>query len=214
VNTARSLVRGWVGLYTRGLPTDLRGARRAEIESDLWAHSEEANELGRPPLSVGIEMLTRLALGIHADILWRQSHRREDDASSRKEITMREPRSRQVWTVIGAVWASLGLAFAVAGLIDIQSHPGDRPADVWIASVAAIAIMAGLALALIGLLRIGRSPTTGRQMAILGAVVAGGTAMLLLSWMWVVGIVLALPLVVIAVVSARQVMEAGPQQPA
>jgi hypothetical protein len=210
--TAATLVRRWVGLYTRGLPAAVRDARRAEIESDLWAQSEEAEQLGQAPASVGIEMLTRLVLGIPADIGWRQSHGRGNAPSSRKEIAMREPRSRQIWTFIGAVWAALGVAFAVAGLIDIQSRHEDRPEDVVIASVAAVTIIAGTGLALFGLLLIGRSPTTGRQIAILGAVVAGGTAMLLLSWMWVVGIVLALPLVVIAVVSARQVTEAGPQQ--
>jgi hypothetical protein len=127
---------------------------------------------------------------------------------------MPEPRSRQVWTVIGAAWASLGLAFAVVLLIDIQSHPADRPGDVWVASAAAVTIMVGLALTLAGFVRIGRNPTTGRLMSLLGAATAGATAALLLSWMWVVGIVLALPLAVIAVVRARQVTEAGPRQPA
>lgn len=213
MTAAPTLVRRWVNLYTRGMATELRDARRAEIESDLWAQSEEADMLGRAPRSVGIEMVTRLALGIPADILWRRSHRRANDDSSRKEIAMREPRSRQVWTMIGVVWAGLGLAFAVALLINIQSRPADRPTDVWIASVAAIGIIAGLALALIGLLRIRRSPTTGRQMTLVGAAIAGVATAILLYWMWFVAIVLALPLAIIGVVRARQVMEARPQQP-
>jgi hypothetical protein len=202
------VVRGWVDLYTRGLATELRAARRAEIESDLWAQSEEADQVGRAPLTVEVEMLTRLVLGIPADIGWRHAHRRGNAPSPRKEIVMREPRSRQIWTAIGVVWAALGLAFAVVLLIDIQSRHADGPGDVSTASVAACVIMVGSTLALLGLLRIGRNPDAGRQVALVGALIAGGTAMLLLSWMWVVGFVLAAPLVVIAIVRARQVTEA------
>jgi hypothetical protein len=212
--TAAALVRGWVGLYTRGLPAEVRDARRAEIESDLWSQAEEAEYLGQTASSVEIEMFARLVLGIPADIGWRQSQRRGNTPSSRKEIAMREPRSRQIWAYVGAVWAALGIAFAVVGFIDIRSRPADRPEDVAAASAAAGVIVVGCALALLGLLRIGRDPNGGRQLALVGAVVAGGTTMFLLSWMWVVGIVLALPLVVIAVVSGRQVTEPGPRQPA
>jgi hypothetical protein len=212
--TAATLVRRWVGLYTRGLPAEVRDARRAEIESDLWSQSEEAALLGRAQRSVGTEMLARLVLGIPADIGWRQTHRRGNAPSNRKEIAMREPRSRQIWTFIGAVWAALGLVFAVVLLIDIQSHHADRPGDVIVASAAAVAIMLGTGLALVGLLRIDQNPATGRQMALVGAVVAGGTATLLLSWIWVIGIILAVPLVIIAIVRARQVTSSGPQQPA
>ena len=31
------LMRGWVRLYTAGLPPDRRDDRRAEIASDLWS---------------------------------------------------------------------------------------------------------------------------------------------------------------------------------
>lgn len=209
MSAASSLVRRWVDLYTRGLATELRDARRAEIESDLWAQSEEAAEVGRTPSSVGMEMLVRLVLGVPADIGWREAHRRDSATSPRKEIVMHEPRSRRVWTVLGAVWASIGIAFAIVLLIDIRSRLGDRPEDVTSASLAAGVIVVGSALALVGLLRIGRDPNGGRQLALVGAVVAGGTAMMLMSWVWVIGIVLAAPLVVIAIVRARQVTAAG-----
>jgi hypothetical protein len=211
---AATLVRRWVALYTSGMAPELRDARRAEINSDLWAQSDEADQIGRPPLSVGIEMLTRLALGIPADIGWRQSHRRGNVASSRKEITVREPGSHQVLTVIGAAWAALSLLFAAVLLIDIQGHHSDRPEDVWLASAATMTIIGGVVVALIGLLRIGRRPTEGRSMALIGATVAGGACLVALPWIWPIGIALALPLALIGLVRARQVMEAGPQQPA
>ena len=32
-----ALTRGWIGVYTRHTPQQLAEARRAEIESDIWA---------------------------------------------------------------------------------------------------------------------------------------------------------------------------------
>ena len=199
------LVRRWVGFYTRGLAADLRDARRAEIESDLWAQAEEAEYLGRGSSSVEVEMLTRLALGMPADIGWRRSHRRGSVADS-KEIALREPRSRQVLTAIGVALAALDLVVAAVLLVDIQGH-SDPPADVLVASAKAVAMMFGLALALIGLLVVSRSPTAGRVMAIAGSGVAGGMFVILLPWMWIAGLPLILPIVVIGVVRARQVTE-------
>lgn len=215
MTAAATLVRRWVDVYTRGMATELRDARRAEIESDLWAQSEEADMLGRAPLSVGIEMVTRLALGIPADILWRQSHRRANDDSSMKEVTVREPISHRALTVFGVVWAGLFVVLASIGLVAIQRNANADPAgDVWIASVMALTIIVGAAIALIGLLRVGRTPIAGRAMALAGAAIAGLTTLILLYWMWVVAIVLALPLAIIGVVRARQVIEAGPRQSA
>jgi hypothetical protein len=66
-----ALVRGWAGLYTRGLPAQLRDARRDEVDDDLWCQHEEAAALGRPARSLGAEMFLRLLLGMPADISWR-----------------------------------------------------------------------------------------------------------------------------------------------
>jgi hypothetical protein len=200
------LVRRWVELYTRGLAAEFRDARRAEIESDLWAQAEEAEDVGRGSSSIEVEMLTRLALGMPADIGWRRSHRRGSVAANRKEIALREPRSHQVLTVIGVALAALDLVLASAGLVNIQ---GDSdPADVLVASVKAVAMMSGLAVALVGLLFVSRSPTAGRLMATAGSAVAGAMFVILLPWMWIAGLPLILPIFVIGVVRARQVTEA------
>jgi hypothetical protein len=200
------LVRRWVELYTRGLAAELRDARRAEIESDLWAQAEEAENVGRGSSSVEVEMLTRLALGMPADIGWRRSHRRGSVAANRKEIALREPRSHQVLTVIGVALTALDLVLAALGLVNIQ---GDSdPADVLVASAKAVAMMSGLALALVGLLFVSRSPAAGRKMVIAGSAVAGGMFLILLPWMWIAGLPLILPIFVIGVVRARQVTEA------
>ena len=50
------LVRGWVDLYTRGLPQELRAARRDEIADDLWCEQEEAAALGRSARSLDADL--------------------------------------------------------------------------------------------------------------------------------------------------------------
>ncbi len=42
------LVRGWVRLYTAGLPADVRDGRREEIDADLWEHAREAALIASP----------------------------------------------------------------------------------------------------------------------------------------------------------------------
>jgi hypothetical protein len=56
------VVRWWTRFYTAGLPVDLRDARRAEVESDLW----ESVSDGAPSRHI----LARLALGIVDDLTW------------------------------------------------------------------------------------------------------------------------------------------------
>jgi hypothetical protein len=69
------LVRGWVRLYTRGLPADARTARRDEIDDDLWCEHDEAAALGRSARALGADLLLRLLFGMLADINWRLSYR-------------------------------------------------------------------------------------------------------------------------------------------
>jgi hypothetical protein len=59
---AVGVTRWWTRLYTVGLPADLREARRAESESDLW----ESVSDGAPARHI----LARLALGMTDDLSW------------------------------------------------------------------------------------------------------------------------------------------------
>jgi hypothetical protein len=68
------LTRRWVRLYTAGLPTEVRGARRAELESDLWEQEQDAGAAGCGPTTTALRVLQRLMLGIPADLSWRQQH--------------------------------------------------------------------------------------------------------------------------------------------
>jgi len=70
-----AIVRGWVGLYTRGMPAELRAGRRDEIDDDLWCQHEEAAALGRPAWSLGTDLFLRLVFGMPADLSWRLAYR-------------------------------------------------------------------------------------------------------------------------------------------
>jgi hypothetical protein len=59
---AAGVARWWTRLYTAGLPVDLRDARRAEVESDLW----ESVADGAPSRHI----LARVALGLADDLSW------------------------------------------------------------------------------------------------------------------------------------------------
>jgi hypothetical protein len=72
---AIGLTRWWVRLYTRGLPPEMRDARRAEIESDLWEQGEDATTNGSQPDETALQVFGRLLLGIQADLSWRLEQR-------------------------------------------------------------------------------------------------------------------------------------------
>lgn len=99
------LVRGWVDLYTRGLPAELRDGRRDEIAGDLWSQLEEAAVTGHSARATSSEILVRLVAGIPADITWRFEHRGD------RPMTTAAPAVRA--SSAGAM--GLGLATAIAG---------------------------------------------------------------------------------------------------
>jgi hypothetical protein len=77
-----AVVRGWVSLYTRGLPADARAARRDEIADDLWCEHAEAAAAGRSARSLDADLFLRLLFGMPADVSWRLAHRRPAPATS------------------------------------------------------------------------------------------------------------------------------------
>ena len=73
---AAGMARWWTRVYTAGLPDDLRDARRAEVESDLW----ESVADGAPSRHI----LARLVLGVVDDLTWSLTFM---DTSSRATAT-------------------------------------------------------------------------------------------------------------------------------
>lgn len=64
-------VEGWVAFYTRGLPSEVRDARRAELRSDLWEHLQSASGDGHGRLRRSIQVGGRVVRGMADDLWWR-----------------------------------------------------------------------------------------------------------------------------------------------
>ncbi len=68
---AVGMARSWVGMYTLGLPEELRAARCLEIESDIWEQRQLAAMRDEAPLATALEMMARMLFGVISDITWR-----------------------------------------------------------------------------------------------------------------------------------------------
>jgi hypothetical protein len=88
-----AVVRGWVSLYTRGLPADARAARRDEIDDDLWCEHAEAATAGRSARSLDADLFLRLLFGLPADISWRLAHRDSPDPVSLERSSSMDTRT-------------------------------------------------------------------------------------------------------------------------
>ena len=91
---AAAVVARWVAYYTRRLPAEVAGRRRAELASDLWEQRAEGSAPGRTALS----MLWRMAAGALSDLTWR----REQLALARRRAG--EPAGRTGWAALASGW--------------------------------------------------------------------------------------------------------------
>jgi hypothetical protein len=68
---AARLVRGWVRLYTRGLPRPVARRRIAEIDADLHDHIAHERARGTSERRIARSIAARMLRGIGADVSWR-----------------------------------------------------------------------------------------------------------------------------------------------
>ena len=68
---AIAAVRAWTTVYTSGLPSAQRDARREEIDSDLWESVDDATSDRR---ALALQIVARLIIGIPDDLGWRSEH--------------------------------------------------------------------------------------------------------------------------------------------
>ena len=87
---ALALVRGWVYLYTLGLPTKLKERRRLELCSDVWEQQNAQKDDGYANEAIALRLFIRVVLGVPSDLSWRLQH---VDSTTRTE---REPISEPV----------------------------------------------------------------------------------------------------------------------
>ena len=165
------LVRGWVDLYTRGLPADARAARRDQIDDDLWCEHAEAVAAGRSARSLDADLALRLILGIPSDLSWRLAHHR---APNRTILERRASIGTRTLGVLAIVAASS--LFSLPILTGGNSEPAW--AWVWIPLGSIIAFTAAaLGLALEFQDRVGRLGAAGAILvALSSALVVGASA--------------------------------------
>lgn len=162
-----SLVRGWVDLYTRGLPVELWDGRRDEIAGDLWSQFEEAALIGRSERATANEILVRLVAGIPADISWRMAHRGEKPVEAR-------PADDTTGTV-GLGWAAIFGGVGLTGLMLRYTEVVTSDVVYWAgvgAEVALALVLAGLALGFQD--RLGRRAVVAASVGALCAVLGVG----------------------------------------
>ena len=69
---APACARAWLRLYTSGMPADLRDARHADVNTDLWEHQHDAHGEGASRLAIAAEILLRTFVGVPDDLGWRR----------------------------------------------------------------------------------------------------------------------------------------------
>ena len=111
-----ALVRAWTDCYTWRMNPDVRAARIAQIESDLW---EELRERSSEGMRVPLSILARVVLGIPDDLAWRTTRDLIFEGSVRRSAAFGAIVS--VVTVIAAIAVWVGIVMAPAKLPDPPS---------------------------------------------------------------------------------------------
>jgi hypothetical protein len=165
-----AVVRGWVDLYTRGLPADARAARRDEIDDDLWCEHAEAAAAGRSGRSLDADLFLRLLFGLPADVSWRLAYRERMPAEPMKRSSSMNARILGVLAIYyGLSFATLLVLFAQLGLEALFTTFGWFAVPVVVTGTIAFA---ATALGLLGLLsdRVSMLGVVGAVVAALGSI--------------------------------------------
>ena len=193
LDVAVGMTRSWVAVYTSGLPPELRGARRAEIDCDLWEQRELAGYTGEPPGETALQLLTRLLLGILSDVTWRLET--GHSVSGERSIRMNEALYMRGLVAVGVALALLVVIVGVGSIFN-AFEDGDNSGWVWGGSLSALS---GVAV-MVGLLISRPNPLLGIGLVAAGAI----TIAVLWHWLLVITIPIGIALVTIAFFRARQ----------
>ena len=172
-----ALVRGWVRLYTRGLPAPLRDGRRDEIDDDLWCQHEEALAIGRSARSLDADLVLRLLFGMPADISWRLTYRENTAPSIVEGSSSMDTRTLGVLAIVaGLSWGIMFILFIPFGEALWTGDLGVL--GVFGSIVAAIAFSAA-AIGLAGRFqdRVGLLGAVGAPLVALGALMSLGVTL-------------------------------------
>lgn len=172
--------RVWTAIYTRGLSPETRETRRLEIESDLWEHQAHAREIDEAAVDTGFHILTRVLLGIPADLSWRSSL-----AAAAREVPYKGDR-----TMVNKLFVALATVLTVAfGILFLYMGVGRGIEEA--AAPALWPLGAGLAL-VSGVVAANWSVRIGSTL------VAAGAVAIITMMPWMIAITLPLSLVSVA----------------
>jgi hypothetical protein len=146
---AAGWVRRWVGIYTHGLPAEIRQERRDEIDDDLCSQMRDAAGSARTDNSLTGEIVIRLVFGIPADLSWRleQRHVADSHVAPERSSTM-GTRASAVLAILGGIgWVTWPIPQALVG----RDWPANDPAMSWLLFVSVVLGAWVLAGAMIGL---------------------------------------------------------------
>ena len=183
-----TLTRAWVAVYTRGLPPDVGGERREEIDCDLW-HQRRLADLEREPVTgTAVQILVRVILGIPADLLWRV------EAGSSTQTVGRTSVNETLSMRIGFLVAMLPLAALAAAGVSFVLGNGDFENStehwIWRALFVACPIIGGL-----GLWLCATQPRLGMALVLAGV----GSSAFLMPWMAVGTVPVGLVIIAFAI---------------
>ncbi len=183
--------RAWTALYTRGLPSAVRGERQEEIDCDLWEHQRLADFQRQPATSTAAAILLRLIMGVPADMTWRL----EAGASARSE---RGNEMNDSWTMRGLLALALAIAAfrAVIGVLVAIGANGEIDGTTERLIKGAIQLTIGTAI-LTGLVLSARRP--GLRIGLVVAGVIGISVM----WYWAAMITVPIGLGLLAIAYSR-----------
>jgi preprotein translocase subunit Sss1 len=171
---SESVVRAWVGLYTKGLPESAAEERRALIEADLWDEASAAHRLGEAS-GLGRQRFSRLVRGVPADLTWRLEQQRR--------IT-RMPRRTDMRISIGQLVAIGVVAVLQVGmLVSLLSSPSFRA---W-SEMGPAAV--GIGISIVGLVIAIPRPQAGFVIGVAGTLIA------VIAMPWLLLFFLPLPIV-------------------
>ena len=151
------IVRRWVALYTRGLPVDVRDRRLLELESDVWEHLHDADELNARRAMFG-----RFLRGVPADVWWRYHTLLESRGARQRSKKMTTSLRDSWWEILTAILGVVPLGLSLAMAATVSGGGTFRVVGVAGATVSGALLIAGL-------VRRRSDPISGSQMIVAGA---------------------------------------------
>jgi hypothetical protein len=167
-------VRGWVGLYTLGLPRPMRARRQAEVEGDLADETLDAIRHGDQGILFR-QRLVRLMLGIPADLSWRFV----DAPAAARQLYGPAPWVPLTRWTLGLTGVVAMLAGGGLAIVTLPALTGQVGPDLW-PGWGPIGFAIGSAVVLVGVLGSVFWPRLGAMVIVPGALVGLFAA----PWLW------------------------------